>query len=305
MLMIPTSKDQLSQEPIHSDYKQADILDSDVHPTDLAGSLINDFLAKGGKTASAHIISKSQDLINSFKDYIVGFKSNASTQKIDLMLRGKKVSALKTTDLASCIAQNPALGVTLSGPTPQGLYNMSLGGMSMIMFDSEFAPYKSFLEDVCYLLEYAKLHYKDSNNNTLIYHLESAITVMASHHKDAFMQVLTNALGALKTIIDQTFGAEKVDFLVSMFTQAQNGSVPRLDHSRVLEATTTEQADDGSAEVKAPGTDTSNEDFGYSIQVVTGILFIFLYLYVCVYVYDIHVYKDSLVYSNLLTSKKK
>jgi len=299
MLMVPTNKAELSAPALHSDYKQANILESEVHPTDLAGSLIEDFLVKGGKSKSAHIISASQDLASAFKNYMVGFKPNNASQKIDLIHRGRKVSALKTSGLASCLEKNPALGAKLSR-SETGEVTLSVGPAQMTFSQAQFRPYKTFLKDVCYLLEYAKLHYKDSNNNALIYHLESYLSVVNSLHKDAFMKVLNNALGSFKEIISRTFGNNQVDFLVSMFAQAETGSVPRLDHSRVLEG----EADDGNTDVAA-GTDTSNEDFGYSIQVITGVLFIFLFLYVCVYIYDMNVYKDDLVYSTLLSTKKR
>jgi len=301
MLMIPTNRDELStsnQESIHTDYKQTNILESDVHPTDLAGPLIKDFLIKGGKSASAHIISKSQELASAFKNFIVDLQPNTSTQKIDLVHRGKKLSTFKTFDLYSCLERNPELGAKISRKET-GEYKLSVGEAQMTFSQEQFNPYKTFLEDVCYLVEYAKLNYNDFNNNTLIYHLESYVSVVNSLYKDAFLKVLNNALESFKNTISKTFGDKNVDFLVSMFTQTENGSLPKLDHSRIL----SEEADTGNSEpeLKAPTTD----DAGYTIRLVSGVIMFFLYFYVCVYIYDINVYKDSLIYSNLLTTKKK
>jgi hypothetical protein len=83
MLMIPTIKDQLSttnQETVHTDYKQSNMMGADVHPADLAGSLIKDFLIKGGDSKSAHIISKSQELASALKNFVVELKPNTSNQ---------------------------------------------------------------------------------------------------------------------------------------------------------------------------------------------------------------------------------
>lgn len=83
MLMIPTIKDQLSttnQEKVHTDYKQSNMLGADVHPTDLAGSLIKDFLIKGGDSESAHIISKSQELASDLKNFVIQLRPNTNNQ---------------------------------------------------------------------------------------------------------------------------------------------------------------------------------------------------------------------------------
>ena len=72
----------------------------------------------------------------------------------------------------------------------------------------QFTPYKTFLEDVCYLVEYAKLHWNDFNNTALIYHLESYVNVASSIYKDAFLKVLNNALGAVRIFCVKSFSSK-------------------------------------------------------------------------------------------------
>lgn len=302
MLMVPTIKDQLSntnQETVHTDYKQSNMMGADVHPADLAGSLIKDFLIKGGDSKSAHIISKSQELASALKNFVVELKPNTSNQKIDLVHRGQAVSSLRTNGLYSCLVSNPELGAKLSRKRT-GEYIISIGEAEMTFTAEQFTPYKTFLEDVCYLVEYAKLHWNDFNNTALIYHLESYVNVASSIYKDAFLKVLNNALGAFKNRISKTFGSDRADFLVSMFAQTEAGSVPTINHGRILEG----EADTGNTDTGKVGDQTS-DDFAYSIRLVTAFVLFFIFFYVCIYIYDIEVYKDCLIYANLLTLKKK
>lgn len=125
--------------------------------------------------------------------------------------------------------------------------------------------------------------------------MESFISVADSQYKQDFMRILYNAIELLRVNIAKVYGEKNISFMVSKFVQAASGTMPKLNHGRIL----AEEPDLG-IKLNAENSD----DTAHSIQVIFGVVFMFLILYVCVYLYRMEVYKDSLIYSRFITSKK-
>lgn len=139
----------------------------------------------------------------------------------------------------------------------------------------------------------------DWKSNLLIHHLESFLEVASGEYKEDFMTVMFNAVDLVKKNVEKIFGADNIQFLVSKFVQTAAGSVPMINHGRIL----AEQADDGGNSKKDTQNDDSS-DFAHSIRLIFGVVFFFLIMYVSVYLYRMEVYKDSLIYCKFITSKK-
>ena len=159
----------------------------------------------------------------------------------------------------------------------------------------EFKPYRVFLYDVCFMVEYIRMHFNDYNKNLVIHHLESAKAIYNSEHKKEFMKFLYNAINVARESTLLAFGKESTSFLISKFVQAAVGALPLWNHNRILEA------DTGDAEAPTPRFES---DFAWSLRICFGILFCFLILYVSFYMYQIEVYRDTLIYAKFISTKK-
>lgn len=298
--MIPTTEQELKEnkQAVHSAVDQVDIKE-EVHPSDLIGSALKDFFNKGGSSAFAHVFSKFADVKSTFGKWIMEVQKS-NKKGMPLTHGGEQIASLKTHNLQSCLRKNN-LGVTLSINDPT--YTLSIpssANYSSISFTKEnFAPFEIFLSDLCYLVEYSNIHYNDWRSSLLIHHLESFISIAHSQYKDEFMKILYNTIEKVRVNIAKAYGEKNISIMVSKFVQAASGSVPMLGNGRIL----AEQADDGE-EPKHKAKASNESDFAHSIQVNFGIFFLFLIMYVCVYLYRMEVYKDSLIYSRFITTRK-
>jgi len=259
--------------------------------------VLTDFLVKGGESAFAHIFTQNEDMKNAFSRWVMEVTTKQD-KGLALNHGGRQVSALKISGLQNCLVKN-ALGARLS--VANGVYILSLPFDTKITLSAtEFAPYEAFLTEMCYIVEYAKLHYNDWRKNLVVQHLESFAAVALSEHRDQLLQVLANAIELLKKQLEAVFGQPNVKFMVSKFAQAESNTVPQLSksHGRILEdADTGDEAEGAKATV-------ASQHHAYTIRLVFAITFLFLIMYVSVYLYRMEVYKDSLIYSRFITSKK-
>jgi len=294
MLMVPTTKEELNDKTsakVHEEIQEVSVTNNEIHPNDLVGSVLTDFFAKGGSSKFAHIFSKFDDMKNSFKRWIMEV-NHVEKKPLALTHGGKHLTSLKANNLNHCLLKNSQLGVKITYEDDN--VNVNLGDKVLTFTEEEFSPFETFLSDVCYLVEYCKLHYNDFGKNLMMHHLESYLAIANSEHKDDFLKVLYNGVETMKNVIEKVYGTENVKFLVTKFMQAVGGSVPIVDHSRIL------QAEDGTNE----NLRLNDDDYAWSIRLIFGILFLFLIIYVCVYLYRMEVHKDSLIYAKFISTKR-
>jgi hypothetical protein len=209
-------------------------------------------------------------------------------KKVNLNHDGKYHTTLRTNDLKHCLVKNSQLGVTL---TKNGNKNTLSFAKNEISFtDEQFAPYENFLQQLCFLIESAKLHYQDFDRNMTVHHLDSFAQIVNSPHKDDFMQVLNSGLETLNTVFKKVYGNENVKLLVTKFVQAAT-SLPKLDHGRILA-----DADEGTQEGAAKNLGLTSEDYAYPIRVIFAVVFFLTILYTAYYLYNMEVHRDSLIY---------
>lgn len=300
MLMLPTSATQIDattpETQIHQNYRQTNVKNEDVHVNDVVSELLADYLQKGGPTKNAHVISKDDEVKQYVPRYHLDIKSHPERRQVQLVHGGTPIANLPVAGMNECLFKNAKeLGIRMSR-NDAGDYIVKSGDMTLSFSEADFAPYKQFLEDVCFMVEYAKVHINNWDNSAVIYHLKSYLNVITSPHSDFFTNVLKNALEMFQKQVVETFGQTKVDFMVSMF-KAISGATPKLDRNRVL----ADAADTGATKLQA-GVD--NLDFLYSIKVCFGVVFSFVIFYTSVYLYDMDTYKDSLIYAGFISVKK-
>jgi len=177
---------------LHPEVEQVEITEK-VHPNELVGSLLKDFFNKGGSSSFAHIFSKLDDVKSTFSKWIMEV-NDVKNNVLPLTHGGKPIATLKTNGLQNCLIRNN-LGVKMSSPDDsKKVLTFSNEDNDLTFTNEEFEPFSSFLSDLCYLVEYSKLHYNDWRSSILIHHLESFLQVSQSEHKELFMRVLSNSM---------------------------------------------------------------------------------------------------------------
>merc|ERR1712146_299890 len=91
--------------------------------------------------------------------------------KLALVHGGKQIASVAPQNLKQCLMKNKDLGAQL--------YDYE-GNVYFVFQDNkfEFTPnqfetLKPFLTDVCFMVEYIRMHFNDYNKNMVIHHLES------------------------------------------------------------------------------------------------------------------------------------
>jgi len=294
MLMLPTTNTEETKKVdnnIHDDIHQISITDKEVHPIDLVTSSLEDFFNKGGKSKFATIFSKHDEMRKTFRRMILDIEPKHE-KTLSLVHGGKKIAPVKPQNLKQCLLKNKDLGAQLINEEDKFIFVFQ--DNKFVFTREEFNLYRPFLHDVCFMVEYIRMHYNDYNKNMVIHHLESVKAILSSEHSKEFMQFLYNSINVVRKSVVEKFGQDGVSFLVSTFAQSVAGSMPFFNHERVLEA------DTGAPVVGA----IPETDFGWSLRVVFGVVFCFLILYTSVYMYQIEIYKDSLVFAKFISSKK-
>lgn len=136
-------------------------------------------------------------------------KRNVERKNVSVIHGGEKVSSLKVSGMSQCLIANAKdLGLSLTR-NDAGEFVVKSGSKTLTFSEEDFAPYKQFLEDVCYMVEYAKIHINNWDNNAVIYHLKSYMHIISSPHSEFFMNFFKKALAMFKNKIDKNFRRRK------------------------------------------------------------------------------------------------
>lgn len=298
--MLPTDNEGNSDlsNVLSKDITELNNEGSEVSTRKIVEHMLADFTAKGGEWTNAHIMSESEIIKNHFKRLLLEANHDLKN-KYNLIHGGKKVSAIKANSVSDCLNKNSVLGIKMED-LENGQTMITFRDQEMLFDESTFAPVKSFVEQICLMVEYSKLQYKSVGRNLYINHLSSFNNIKDSQYKPQLMSMLGSGLGFVQDKLKQVFGEDSVHIMVTQFKESKNdfrmsSSLP-IDHSRVLAQ--------AGPDVGVPASSKSS-DFGKSIKYCATIGMLFLYAYACIYIYLIEVYKDSLVYSKFLSNRKK
>lgn len=299
LLMLPTTNSEESNKvdnKIHDDIHQISITDNEVHPSDMVTSSLEDYFNKGGNSKYATIISQHDEVRDTFRRMIMDIEPK-NDSKLALVHGGKQVASVKPQNLKECLKKNKDLGAQLY--EQDGKVYFVFQDNKFEFNQNEFETYKPFLTDVCFMVEYIRMHFNDFNKNMVIHHLESVKSILNTEYSKQFLQFLYNGVRLVrKTVVDK-FGKDGASFMVSTFVQNLVGAMPNLNHNRFLQG---DAADEGTAEPEAA--DPTHDMFLWCLRCCFGVSFSFLILYASVYIYRIEVYKDSLVYAKFISTKK-
>lgn len=297
LLMLPTTNSEESKKVdnnIHNDIHQINIAEGETHPNDIVTSSLEDYFNKGGNSKYATIISQHDEMRDAFRRMIMDIEPK-NDSKLALVHGGKQIASVVPQNLKQCLMKNKDLGAQLY--ENEGSIYFVFQDNKFKFTPNEFETVKPFLTDVCFMVEYIRMHFNDYNKNMVIHHLESIKNVLSSEHSKHLLQFLYNGVNLVRQAVVDKFGKDGASFLVSTFVQNLAGSMPFLNHNRVLQG---DAADDGEVHADPPTQDA----FLWCLRCCFGVSFAFLILYASVYMYRIEVYKDSLVYAKFISSKK-
>jgi len=244
LLMLPTTNSEESTKvdnKIHDDIHQIKI-DNEIHPNDIVTSSLEDYFNKGGNSKYATIISQHDSMRDTFRRMIMDIEPK-NDSKLALVHGGKQVASVQPQNLKECLMKNKDLGAQLY--EQDGKVYFVFQDNKFEFTQNQFETYKPFLTDVCFMVEYIRMHFNDYNKNLVIHHLESVKSIVNTEYSQQFLQFLYNGVKLVrKTVVDK-FGKDGASFLVSTFVENLAGALPSLNHNRVLQG---DAADEGTAE---------------------------------------------------------
>jgi len=275
-----------------SGHDVAVLKDQAVHQSDIIAHALALHKQNGGTHRHAYIMTHDEDVHKMNAPLVLEMREATNVNKPFTFRRDRKdLMTLKHSSLESCIK---AHDLENKFEVVANKFHVSQQTQKKVLSKTQFVEAKldDFFGDVCKMLEVSKnqARNKGFERNLITHEIKNFEHLMSGPHKQLVENVLGEAMKKSAEYAAKIYGKELVNI---MGVQYMHKDEMKEGSHRILAQTVTESVAESSLLYTM-----------LSIKYNFTWALIFLYLFVCVALFRMEVYKDSLVYSTFLTSRK-
>lgn len=168
----------------------------------------------------------------------------------------------------------------------------------------------NLMEEICKLVELTKNQNKDDIRSMVLFEMASIQQALAGDYSEMSKNLVNLAFAKVREYVSKVYGEDNFSLNILRFNPSTQISAHTL---RILEETTDQGVSSHflppplyplNGTVSYPQVSAgSSDDFAVTIKYCFSVFSFFLYLIICIELYRMRVFKDSIVYSNFVTSK--